>query len=83
MSTIKPSKRSLNNFDDGIFYVNNDKCHPHDEIIYLLKRDLINTLNATSLDLDKNQLVNNFLELTSSDLRELIEAAIKLYNDLT
>ena len=40
-------------------------------------------LNATSLDLDKNQLVNNILELTIDDDIELIEAANKLYNELT
>ena len=31
--------------------------------------------------LDKNQLVNNFLELTTYDETKLIEAAIRIYND--
>ena len=35
-----------------------------------------------SLDGDKDLLVNNILELTISDDRKLIEAAITLYNDL-
>ena len=39
-------------------------------------------LQHTSLDLDKNQLTNNILELTINDDRKLIEAAIGLYNDL-
>ena len=36
----------------------------------------------TSLDLDKDQLTNNILEITINDDRTLIEAAIRLYNDL-
>ena len=69
MSTIKTSKRSPNNFDDKRFYVKNIKSYPHDESLYLFKRDLVNKLNATSLDLDKNQVVNNFLGLTIKDDR--------------
>ena len=34
------------------------------------------------LNLNKEQLVNNILELTTNDDRKLIEAAIRLYNDL-
>ena len=44
VTTIKTSKRSLNNFDDKRFYVNNIKSYPHDENLYLFKRDLINKI---------------------------------------
>ena len=33
---------SLNTFDDKKFYVNNIKCYPHDENLYLFKRDILN-----------------------------------------
>ena len=35
MASIKTSKRSLSNFDDKRFYVNNIKSYPHDENLYL------------------------------------------------
>ena len=89
MTTTKTSKISVNTFDDKRFYVNNNKNYPHDENLYLLKKDLINKIWETgslikkaSLDGDKDLLVNNILELTINDDRELIEAAITLYNDL-
>ena len=41
MTTTKTSKISLNTFDDKRFYVNNIKSYPHDENLYLIKRDLI------------------------------------------
>ena len=41
MTTIKISKRSLSNFDDKRFYVNNIKSYPLDENMYLFKRDLV------------------------------------------
>ena len=44
MSTIKTNKRSLNNFDDKRFYVNIIKSYPHDENLYLFRRDLTNKL---------------------------------------
>ena len=44
MTTIKTSKISLNTFDDKRFYVNNIKSHPHDENLYLFKRDLVNKI---------------------------------------
>ena len=40
MTTTKVSKISLNIFDKR-FYVNNIKSYPHDENLYLFKRDLI------------------------------------------
>ena len=97
MTTTKTSKISLNTFDDKRFYVNNIKSYPHDENLYLFKRDLINKISVASwgtktkapsliknasLDGDKDLLVNNILELTINDDRNLIEAAITLYNDL-
>ena len=82
MSTIKTNRRSLNNFNDKKFYLNNIKSFPHDENLYLFKNDLVNNIWRTFLDLNKDQLVNNILELTINDDRKLIEAAISLYNDL-
>ena len=82
LTTTKTSKSSLNTFDDKRFYANNTKSYPHDENLNLCKRDLVNKLKATSLDLDKDQLNNNILELTIDDDRKLFEAAIKLYKDL-
>ena len=91
MTTIKTSKISLNTFDDKRFYVNNIKSYPHKKNLYLFKRDLVQKINNTTLELDlgrrsgfngKNQLVNNILEITTTDDRRLIEAAIRLYNDL-
>ena len=40
MTTTKTSKISLNIFDDKKFCVNNIKSYPHDENLYLFKRDL-------------------------------------------
>ena len=41
MTTTKTSKISLDTFDDKTFYVKNIKSYPHDENLYLFKRDLI------------------------------------------
>ena len=89
MTTTKTSKISVNTFDDKRFYVNNIKSYPHDENLYLFKKDLINKIWETgslikkaSLDGDKDLLVSNILELTINDDRKLIEAAFTLYNDL-
>ena len=82
MTTTKTSKISLNTFDDKRFYVNNIKSYPHDENLYLFKRDLIKMIRQGSLDGDKDLLVNNILELTINDDRKLIEVAIILYNEL-
>ena len=41
MTTTKTSKISLNTFNVKRFYVNNFKSYPHDENLYLFKRDLI------------------------------------------
>ena len=97
MTTAKTNKISLNTFDDKRFYVNKIKSYPHDENLYLFKRDLVNkiyeagwgtkakvpsVIKNASLDADKDLLVNNILELTINDDRKFIEAAIRLYNDL-
>ena len=97
MTTKETSKISLNTFDDKRFYVNNIKSYPHDENLYLFKRDLVNkiceagwgtkakapsSIKNASLDGYNDLLLNNNLELTINDDRKLIEAAITLYNDL-
>ena len=97
MTTTKTSKISLNTFGDKRFYVNGIKSYPHDENLYLFKRDLIIMISQASvneqnsrltkllrrsLDEDKDLLVNNILELTINDDRKLIEVAIILYNEL-
>ena len=82
MTTTKRSMIGLNTFDDKIFYVNNIKSYHHDENLYLFKKDLVNKIKASSLDLGKAQLANNILELTIIVDRKSIKAAIRLYNDL-
>ena len=87
MTTRKTSKRSLITFDDKRFYISNIKSYPHDENLYLFKRDLVNKINTISTELDikdindnkynKDLLINNILELTTNDDRKLIEAAIR------
>ena len=89
MTTTKTSKIGLNKFDDKRFYVNNIKVILMMRI-YIYSRDLVNKIcertssmaSQASLNLNKEQLVNNILELTINDDRRLIEAAIRLYNDL-
>ena len=93
MTTTKTSKISLNIFDDKRIYVNNIKSYPHDNELCLFRRDSIkkicaagSLINTTSTELDnkynKDLLINNILELTTNDDRKLIEAYIRLYNDL-
>ena len=82
MTTTKTTKISLNIFDDKRFYVNNIKNYPHDENLYLFKRDLVNKICEAYLNLNKDLLINNIKELTINDDRKLILAAITLYNDL-
>ena len=90
MTTTKTSKISLNTFDDKRFYVNNIKSYPHDENLYLFKRDLIKMILEVGspiklgleLDINKDLVINNIKDLTINRNRKLIEAAIILYNDL-
>ena len=44
MTKTKTNKINLNTFDDKRFYVNNIKIYPHDENLFLFKRDLINNI---------------------------------------
>ena len=78
MTTTKTSKISLNTFDDKRFYLNNIKSYPHDWNLYLFKRDLVKKICKASLDLEKDHLTNNILELTINDDRKFIEATIRL-----
>ena len=88
MTTIKISKRSLSNFDDKRFYVNNIKSYSLDENMYLFKRDLLNKISqqTSSAPNRRNmvnpELINNIKELTIKEDRKFIEAAIRLYNEL-
>ena len=82
MTTTKTSKIALNTFDDKRFYVNNIKSYSHEENLYIYKKYIINKIYRAPLDLDKDQLTNNILELTINDDRKLNKAAIKLYNEL-
>ena len=54
------------------------KNYPLDENLCLFKRDLVSKIRKTSLDLDKDQLASNILELTINDDRKFIEAGIRL-----
>ena len=59
MTTIKISNRSLSNFDDKRFYVNNIKSYPIDENMYLFKRDLLKKINKqTSSAPNRRTMVN-------------------------
>ena len=49
---------------------------------YLIQKKYSKKNKKTSLELDKDQLANNILELTINDDRKIIEAAIRLYKDL-
>ena len=82
MTPTKTSKISLNKFNDKRFYVNIVKSYPHDENLYLFKTHLVNKICKSSLHLDKDQLANKFPELIIHDDRKLMEAAIRLFNDL-
>ena len=46
MTTTKTSKISLTTFDDKRLFVNNNniKSYPHDENLYLFKRDIVNKI---------------------------------------
>ena len=61
MATIKISKRSLSNFDDKRFYVNNIKSYPLDENMYLFKRNLVKKIckRTSSVVSQAGSLINN------------------------
>ena len=56
MTTTKTSKIRLYTFDDKRFYVNNIKRYPHDENLFLFKRDLINKIYQADPSLFKESL---------------------------
>ena len=66
MATIKIIKRTLSNFDDKRFYVNNIKSYPLDENMYLFKRDLVNKIceRTSSVASQAGSQINN----TTSEL---------------
>ena len=84
--TTKLSKTSLNSFNDKRLYVNNITSYPHDESLYLFKRDLLNKINTAphelliKLDKEKVLAINNIKQLT---FNQPFLAYITLYNDLT
>ena len=85
MTTTKTGKISLNTFDDKRFYANNIKSYPHDENLFLFKRDLKNKIYRADPSLYKDSLevkINSFKKLTIKEDRKLIEAAFRLYNNL-
>ena len=76
MTTTKTSKISLNIFDDKSFYVNNIKSYPHDENLYLFKRDLIkkiceagSLINTTPIEL----LIKLGLDVSKESLESFID----------
>ena len=76
MTTTKTSKISLNIFDDKRFYVNNIKSYPHDENLYLFKRDLIkkiceagSLINTTPIEL----LIKLGLDVSKESLESFID----------
>ena len=88
MTTIKISKRSLSNFDDKRFFVNNIKSHPLDENMYFFKRDLLNKISQQISSAPNRRtmvnpaFINNIKELTIEEDRKFIEATNRLYNEL-
>ena len=94
MATIKISKRSLNNFDDKRFYVNNIKSYPLDENVYLFKRDLINKIckrTASSVASQAGSLIKNTtlelliklgLDLSKESLEALLWEPAPLINNI-
>ena len=85
MTTTKTSKISLNTFDDKRFYGNNIKSYPHDENLYLFKRDLVNKIceagwgraslvtptKAKSPSLIKNASLDGDKDLLINNIKEL------------
>ena len=76
MTTTKTSKISLNIFDDKRFYLNNIKSYPHDENLYLFKRDLIkkiceagSLINTTPIEL----LIKLGLDVSKESLESFID----------
>ena len=90
MATIKISKRSLSNFDDKRFYVNNIKSYPLDENMYLFIRDLVNEIceRTSSVASQADSLINNttlelLIKLGLEVSKEPLEALINNNKELT
>ena len=90
MATIKISKRSLSNFDDKRFYVNNIKSYPLDGNMYLIKRDLVNKIceRTSSVASQAHSLINNttlelLIKLGLDVSKESLEALINNIKELT
>ena len=76
ITTTKTSKISLNIFDDKRFYVKNIKSNPHDENLYLFKRDLMkkiceagSLINTTPIEL----LIKLGLDVSKESLESFID----------
>ena len=90
MATIKISKRSLSNFDDKRFSVNNIKSYPLYEIMHLFKRGLVNKICEwiSSVASQGGSLVNNttlelLIKLGLDVSKESLEALINNIKELT
>ena len=90
MATIKISKRSLSNFDDKRFYVNNIKSYPLDENMYLFKRDLVNKIceRTSSVVSQTGSLITNttlelLIKLGLDVSKKPLEALINNIKELT
>ena len=78
MTTTITSKISINTFDDKRFFVNNIKKYPHDEKLYLFKRDLIKKINTTPIEL----LIKLGLDVSKESLQSLIWEPAPLINNI-
>ena len=78
MTTTKTSKISLNIFDDKRFYVNNIKSYPHDENLYLFKRDLMKMIQQASV----NEQSLRFTKLLGLPRAELVRRSLDGDKDL-
>ena len=98
MATIKISKRSLSNFDEKRFYVNNIKRYPLDENMHLFKRDLLNKIceptssvashagwgtKAEGPSLINNTTLELLIKLGLDVSKESLEALINNIKELT
>ena len=82
MTTTKTSKISLNIFDDKRFYVNNIESYPHDENLYLFKRNLIKKISEAS-SLINNTPIELLIKLGLDVSKESLESFIDNIKELT
>ena len=83
MATIKISKRSLSNFDDKRFYVNNIKSYPLDENMYLFKRELVNKICERTSSVASEAGWGTKAEVPSLTINTTLELLIKLGIDVS